>query len=123
MVEEYDNCIIYDGDCPFCRRFYTMIQIRKMRPDIRLIDAREHPGIVTRLRADGIEINEEFILILDGVRYSGSAAFSKILELTNEKQNTPIGVIARPGIARVLYPVLVKLRVLLLRIMGRPLIP
>jgi hypothetical protein len=91
--------LLYDGGCPVCDNLVAWTHLRKMRPDIELIDARHSPELVAEFRAKGIEINDTMVLQLGGVDFSG-----------------------RIGVYGPLYPLLVKGRKLLLFLLRRSLI-
>lgn len=50
------NFLLYDGECPACRSYVAIARLRQLWPDLRILDARQEPALVTELRAMGYEI-------------------------------------------------------------------
>ncbi len=117
--------LLYDGDCPVCQRLVAWSRLKASRPDIALLDARHEPALVARARAQGMEINDGIVLSLDGVVLYGADAMALVARLA-EPDRLLVRWVLRPlrhdGIARPIYPLLVWLRKLLLRAIGRRLI-
>ncbi|HUF57245.1 MAG TPA: DCC1-like thiol-disulfide oxidoreductase family protein [Thermohalobaculum sp.] len=114
--------LLYDGECPVCSRYVLWTNIREEHPGIMLLNAREHPGLVAALRAEGIEINDTMLLHVEGRDFVGAAAMAKLGEYT--PRATPRQRIARwlgrsPLLSDRGYAGLVAGRKLLLRLLGR----
>jgi len=117
--------LLYDGGCPVCDNFVAWTHLRKMRPDIELIDARQDPELVAEFRAKGIEVNDTMVLQLGGVDFSGPEAFlllTRIAQPHHELLGTLLRWLGRVGVYGPLYPLLVKGRKLLLFLLRRSLI-
>ena len=116
------DLLIYDGDCPICQRYVLWTGLREAHPGIRLLDARQHPDLVETLRADGIEVNDTFMLQLDGERLVGAAAMARISVLMERRTSWQRSIKRLTASERWLmpiYPWLVGGRKLLLRVLGR----
>src|SRR5690606_15236072 len=50
--------IYYDGDCPFCSRYVHLLRLRETVGQVRLVDLRQSPEDVARLREAGFEPDE-----------------------------------------------------------------
>ena len=116
--------LLYDGECPFCS-FYvekSRFETRTGRP-LQLIDGREAPGLVARLRREGCDLEQGMILVLDGRRHHGAAAMT-VLEGTTARTGS-FGRLARwfassPARVRLAYPWLRRLRRAALLAKGKP---
>jgi predicted DCC family thiol-disulfide oxidoreductase YuxK len=120
------NFLLYDGDCPVCTRYVAWTSLRAIRPDIRLLNARDEPELVTNLRAKGIEINDAFCLSLDGHIVHGAEAMTMLGRISEPKglfNKMALGLLQQNWIVSPAYPVLVRGRKLLLTMLRRGLIP
>lgn len=115
--------LVYDGACPFCTRFATMVRLRAVVGAVELVDARAGGPLVERLRADGIDLDEGNVFSYGGRDYVGPEAMRAIATLTGlggAAGRLVAWMIATPGRARLLYPPLRGLRNLMLRLKGEP---
>ncbi|MEL6478643.1 MAG: DCC1-like thiol-disulfide oxidoreductase family protein [Pseudomonadota bacterium] len=128
MTEQKDeggseDFLLYDGECPVCSRYVLWTRLREAHPGIRLLNAHERPDLVGHFRARGIEVNDTFVLRLDGCDLVGAAAMAKISGLI-PRDGLWQRILAQSTRSRRLltpvYPVLVRLRKALLRLLGRP---
>ncbi|MEM6622624.1 MAG: DCC1-like thiol-disulfide oxidoreductase family protein [Pseudomonadota bacterium] len=120
-IPEHDF-LVYDGECPVCDRYVVWTGLRRQRPEIQLLDARLHPALVSALRADGIEVNDTFVLQLDGTRHIGAAAMSRIsnaIAPASKAQRLLKWMTRSEHLMRPLYPLLVRARKFLLAALGR----
>ena len=124
-MSEPRSFILYDGDCPVCSNWIAMSRLRKIDKGVAVLDARQHPDLVAKFRSQGREINKGMIVQLPDRTLYGAVAMQFIAAA-----GVPSGVVSRAILAtfrldkvRVIYPVLVFLRGILLRLLGKPLIP
>ena len=120
-----DSFVLYDGDCPVCRSYMALAQLRRLRPDIAILNARDEPDLVAALRRDGHEINDSILVRLGPDIYEGAKATGLIAELGSDNPWTrrmALYAIGGGPWASALYPWLRATRNLLLRLMGKPLI-
>jgi hypothetical protein len=66
--------LLYDGECPVCSAYVAMARLRRLYPDLEVLNARAEPGLVAELRRQGYEINVGMVLNLDGVVHFGADA-------------------------------------------------
>jgi hypothetical protein len=97
--------LLYDGDCPFCSRYGAWVRL------------------VEQYAARGYDIDRGMILEVDGRLYHGAAAIVMLDAMTSPLR--PLDRLARvvvrvPGLVRLLYPLIRLVRVVTLRLMGRP---
>ncbi|MFK7942884.1 MAG: DCC1-like thiol-disulfide oxidoreductase family protein [Paracoccaceae bacterium] len=117
-----DDMLVYDGACPVCRQYVAWASLREAYPEIRLIDARTEPDLVAALRTRNIEINDTYMLQLDGERYLGAAAMARISALMEPEtlvQRVLKQVTRSERLMRPVYPWLVRARKALLWLIGR----
>lgn len=122
MQDRPSSFLLYDGECPVCSRFVLWSRIKEARPEIRLLDARQNPDLVAEFRSAGIEINDTMLLRLDGKDYVGADAMAALERFMPGEGLAPRllrKLVASRGALRLAYPVLVRLRKLLLALMGR----
>ena len=120
-----DNFVLYDGECPVCRSYMALAQLRHLRPDIRILNAREQPELVALLRKQGHEINDSMLVKLGPTVYEGAGATGLIAELGSDNpwmRRAAMYAIGGGPWAAALYPWLRATRNLLLRLQGKPLI-
>lgn len=118
--------IFYDGDCYFCRNYAELVELRNSVGDVRLISVREDTPDVRDIMAAGYNLNTGFVVDHDGVRMSGSEAYSYLSGLMRKETiiDRIIGWTAdNPRLSKRFYPVLVGLRMVLLAVQGLALIP
>lgn len=125
MPSAETDYILYDGECPACRSYMAVAGLRKARPELRIVDARQAPELVATLRTQGYEINEGMMVSLGGQLFFGADATRLIAELG--KAGGPLRAALLWAIGNApwsmwLYPKLNWCRRLLLRMLGRKLI-
>ena len=117
-----DNFVLYDGECPVCGAYIALAQLRTLRPDLQVLDARKEPALVAALRADGYDVNDSILVRLGAQVYRGGAATRLISELGSENpfvRRAALYAIGGAPWSNALYPWLRAMRNGLLRIMGR----
>jgi predicted DCC family thiol-disulfide oxidoreductase YuxK len=120
-----DVWVVYDGECPFCSSFVLLYRIREHAKHVHLIDARSQHPLVDEVRRQHLNLNEGMAVKFKGRFYYGSDAMNILAILGSGKSvfNRLNRVLfRRPGVARLLYPLLVRGRLITLRLLGRPLI-
>jgi predicted DCC family thiol-disulfide oxidoreductase YuxK len=120
-----DIWVVYDGECPFCRSFVLLYRIRKLATHVHLVDARSHHPIVDEIRQQHLDLNQGMAVKLNGRLYHGSDAMNVLAILGSGKtvfNRLNRVLFRRPGVARLLYPLLARGRLVTLRLLGRPLI-
>lgn len=121
--------LLYDGECPVCREYLSLLQIRRIAGEVRPVDARARPDLVRDLRTAGYEINDGMVLVRDGGIVFGGTALSLLAQLTarpGERRGLlnrlTAGLFRRPVLGPFVYRLLTLGRRLLLRCLGRNLI-
>lgn len=113
--------IIYDGDCPFCRNFVEMTNIRKEFGTVELINARLKDNIhVCRVLSKGYKLNDGMAVIHNEKVYYGADAMM-FLSFANRKGTFAFLMRIFFGSnvrSKILYPILVLMRKIYLRLTG-----
>ena len=117
--------IIYDGECPFCSSYVTLLRIRQNVGSVDLLDARKFPELVSELTNRGFRLDEGMIVIYEKKMYFAHDAMHVLSMLSTGSGffNKLVAVAFRnPSRAAVIYPPLRACRNLTLKILGRTLI-
>lgn len=121
--DEPAGWIVYDGQCPFCSRYVTLLRLRDTLGRVELINAREGGPIVDEIVAAGIDLDEGMALKMNGRLYHGDECIHRLALLSTPSTtfNRINGAIFRSrAMSRALYPVLRSGRNAILRLLGRP---
>ena len=114
------NYILYDGECPVCKNYISFMNVKK-KFGIQLLNARLYPELVQFYRDKEIDINDGFLLKLDEKVYYGDDCINKITSLGNSKNylvKIHDFIFASKLISKLLYPIFVILRKILLFIIN-----
>ena len=117
-----DNFVLYDGECPVCASYMALAQLKRLHPDLEVLDARLQPALVAELRGEGFDVNESILVRVGGKVYGGAAATRLISKLGSDNRvirRLALYAIGGGPWAETLYPWLRGMRNLLLRLMGR----
>jgi predicted DCC family thiol-disulfide oxidoreductase YuxK len=121
-VENVRLTLLYDGDCPICNRYVTMLRLREQFGGLTLLDARQPSPERTRVEQLGLDLNRGFALFVDEKLYFGDKAIHALALMSSGSglfNRLNHYIFRHKEISRVLYPVLVWGRSLLLKILGR----
>ena len=116
--------LLYDGECPFCS-FYVAKSRFEMRigKPLRLVDGRQAPDLVERMRRDGYDLEQGMILAVEGRLYHGAAAMTALATMSTGAGRFN-GAMRRIASSRVrvglVYPWLRRLRRAALLVKGSP---
>jgi predicted DCC family thiol-disulfide oxidoreductase YuxK len=120
-----DIWIVYDGECPFCRSYVLFYRLRDQGRRVHLVDARAPDPVAEEIRRRKLDLNRGMVVKIDDRLYFGTEAINLLgilgstASLFNRINHVLFG---HPRCARLLYPILVRGRLLTLRLLGRPLI-
>jgi predicted DCC family thiol-disulfide oxidoreductase YuxK len=116
--------IVYDRECPVCRRLVTATRLKERGAELELINARRDAlDDIQGADLTTLDFDEGFAVVVDGHVHHGAEG-ARVLALLTE----PTGVMFRlfrflvrtPGRSRVWYPVFRAGRNLLLRLLRIP---
>ena len=114
--------IIYDGECPLCSHYITRLRLIEKFGAVELVDAREASEAVRSWWAQGYDIDEGMIVVVDGAVHYGAEAALMLARLSSN--DTLTGklyhwTLSHPPVARLAYPLMKACRRIALRINGR----
>ena len=117
--------IIYDGECPFCKDFVKLQNLKKKGYDVSLISAREknHPLIIELKK--NYNLDNGMVVILDQQILFGDEAATFLLgSYDGEKIRGKIysAILKNKSFAKISYPILTFFRKLFLKIINKKLI-
>lgn len=114
--------IVYDGECPFCNSYVTMVRLREIVGEVELVDARTDHPLVAELKQAGLDLNEGMVVRYEGHDYHGADAMNILSLLTSDKGTLNrffAWLFSNRRTARVFYPLLRAGRNTTLRLLGR----
>jgi hypothetical protein len=76
VLNEPADFVLYDAECPVCSRYVAWTRLKEVCPHMALLNARERPVLVAKLRSEGIEINNSMVVRLGDMTLYGHQAFS-----------------------------------------------
>lgn len=120
-----DVWIAYDGECPFCASYVARYRIQQVVRQLHMIDARSRDPFVDELRRARIDLDAGMVVKFKDRLYHGAEAMNVLALLGSDDtlfSQLNWMLFSRPRLARFLYPMLVKGRLMSLRLLGRPLI-
>ncbi len=114
---------IYDGECPFCNHFAQLLELKSSIPSLKIMDGRKNISTLTTLFKQGYDLNRGAILIKENEILHGSNAINFICTQIKEPNDSLLEFIrvifASNKRTKILFPVLLVARRLLLSIKGR----
>jgi hypothetical protein len=113
--------LVYDGECPICRRYSAYIRLRQ-RVEIELCNARDRPDLVASLLDRGYDLNQGMALLWGEQVHLGRSALRVLdtLTLTSGLLDAPIRCLLRvPGAAFFIYPLCKAIRWIALKATGK----
>lgn len=115
--------IIYDGECPFCTNYMSLLRLKNSGNKVILIDARTSlENYHEELKNLAIDLNDGMAVKLNGRWYHGHEAIN-ILALQSTQSNYfnkfNSWIFKHKVLCIILYPVMRFFRNLTLNILGR----
>ncbi|UYG05503.1 DUF393 domain-containing protein [Halomonas sp. LR3S48] len=114
--------LVYDGECPMCRRYVRWQRIRTEVGKLELIDARRGSEARRELTDLGIDLDEGFALQVGERWYHGSEALHRLTLLGTRSgvfNRLMYRLFASPGRTAQFYPLLKRCRSGLLKMLGK----
>jgi predicted DCC family thiol-disulfide oxidoreductase YuxK len=114
--------LVYDGECPMCRRYVRWQRIRRDVGELELIDARQESEARRELTAMGFDLDEGFALQIGERWYHGSEALHRLTLLGTRSglfNRLMYRLFATPERTARLYPLLRACRTGLLKVLGK----
>ena len=79
---------IYDGECPFCKHFAELIELKTNLPTFKILDGRKDLPLLSQLYSQGYDLNKGGILINNGNILHGADAINWICTEIKEPNDT-----------------------------------
>ena len=117
--------IIYDEGCPACSIYVKITSIKKNYGDVHFLKARQNKELCLLLKKNGLDINKGMAVFFQDKIYFADDAIHILAILSAGKgfiSNLTSFFFKYKFISKFSYPILVFLRNLLLKILGKKLI-
>ncbi len=114
--------LVYDGDCPFCSRYVSLLRLRETVGELRLINARGGDPIVDEVRRLGYCIDDGMVLKMGERYYHGDACLHVLAVMSSNQgwfNRLNFWLFRSAWLSQLAYPVLRAGRNLVLRLLGR----
>jgi predicted DCC family thiol-disulfide oxidoreductase YuxK len=116
--------IVYDGACPFCNAYVSLLRLRESM-QVELLSARSADERIKEFLALGYRLDDGMLVQIDGLVYVGADAMHQLAIISNQHgllNRMQRFVFSRKWLAHLLYPALRFGRRLVLLIRRVPLI-
>jgi len=100
--------IVYDGACPFCTAYLSILRLRESM-HVELLSARSNDERIEKFIVLGYRLDDWLLAQLDGVIYIGADAVHQLAAISNRFgtfNRIQRLVFAKRWVARVVYPLL-----------------
>ncbi len=100
--------VIYDGACPFCNAYASLLRLRQSAT-VELLSARSADPRIAHYRAQGHRFDAGMLAVVDGIVYGGADAMHVLAVLSTGQgrwNRLQRAVFSRRLLARLLYPLL-----------------
>ncbi len=105
---------IYDGECPFCKHFAELLELKSKIKNISIIDGRKNPEIIKKLHNEGYDLDKGAILLKDNEIYHGSNAINKICKQISNPSDKLLSLLSvtfkSKGRTELIFPFLLRAR-------------
>jgi predicted DCC family thiol-disulfide oxidoreductase YuxK len=113
--------VVYDGDCPFCTQYVTMLRLKAVAGDVELVDARSDHDLAIWARRH-FDLDDGMAVRIHGAWHTGSDAVHALALLTGPSSTLNrlhYAVFRHRRTSAAIYPFLRAGRNLALRLIGR----
>lgn len=117
--------IIYDGKCPFCSSYLSMLRLREAVGRVEMVDARSDDPRVAQAVARGHDLDRGMVVIWQGRQFFGADALHLLATLSapdGARNALTRRLFASARLAAFFYPLMSGSRRLYLRLSGTGLI-
>lgn len=123
MSADGGTFIVYDGECPFCSRYVKLVRFRAAAGPVTLVNARDDHPIVRHVRSQGVVLNEQMALVLNGKVYAGAASIHRLALMSTANgpfNRMNVFLFSSSRISTLAYPMLRFGRKIALWLLRRP---
>jgi predicted DCC family thiol-disulfide oxidoreductase YuxK len=121
IVSRTETVVIYDGECPFCRSYASLMKLREVVGDVALVNARDGGRWVEALNEQGYDLNDGMAVIFGDKVYYGDDAVVFISSMSTDSSllaRCLTRLLRNKTRARIVYPVMKLGRRLTLHVLG-----
>ena len=114
--------VVYDHECPFCRRYCQLLRLQQQFTEVELVNARTPHPLCKQISDLGLSLDEGMVVQLDKVIYHGADAMHILALLSSRAgwfNQINYVVFKSKRLSKWLYPLLRGGRNLLLLFLGR----
>lgn len=80
-----DNWILYDGECPFCKNYVKLLQLKDSVGPVRIVNARESSPELQKAKDKNLDLNLGMVFSYNGQLYHGDQAVNALALLGESK--------------------------------------
>lgn len=116
------NYVYYDGECPFCARYVSLLRLREAIGPVNLVNVRDDLSILDELQKQGFNLDRGMVVDIFGKRLGGADAVNQLALLSTPStlfNRLNKWIMSIPFLAVLLYPILRMGRWCALFFMGR----
>ncbi len=115
--------IVYDGECPYCRRYAHYVRLKETVGQVHLVNAREPHEAVDYLKEQQVDLHQGMVVIYQSQVYYAADAIHMLAMLSSS--STFFNRLNRllfqsKTVACLLYPILKACRSVTLKVLGIP---
>jgi predicted DCC family thiol-disulfide oxidoreductase YuxK len=114
--------ILYDGQCPFCSSYVSLIRLRDAVGPVELVDARSDDPRVAVATSARLDLDNGMVVMWEGRTFFGEDAVHLLATLSRPRglmNRIQRRVFSTPRRAARVYPLLARGRKVFLRLVGR----
>ena len=123
-MEDSTLTFIYDGECPFCNHFASLLELKSKIKNISILDGRKNPELIKDLLKKGYDLDKGAILLKDKEILHGANAVNTICKLINQPSSKLLQILSTTFKSskrtKFIFPFLVRARRLALISKGIP---
>jgi len=117
------SLFIYDGECPFCKHFAQLLELKSSLSEFEILDGRKNLALLYKLYNQGYDLNKGAILIRNDNIMHGADAINWICSEIKEPSDSLLEVLRiifnSNKRTKILFPFLLWGRRLSLTIKGK----
>lgn len=114
--------VVYDGECPVCRYYCERVSVDAQHGRLELVDARQPSALMAEITARRLDIDQGMVVRHNGELHYGYEAIHRIANLSTSKRGFDRlnrSLFKPRWLARVVYPLGVSVRNLLLKMLHK----
>ena len=89
----YKRLFIYDGECPFCKHFAQLLELKSSIAELEILDGRKNLALLSKLYKQGYDLNKGAILISNEKIMHGADAINWICSEIKEPSDSLLEVL------------------------------